>query len=147
MASNTTHGMHDSPGYCNWKAMVDRCTNPDAKHFLDYGGRGITVCERWLKVENFLTDMLPKPSNAHSLDRINNDGNYEPSNCRWATRKEQQRNKRNNHLVTFNGQTLCCSAWDDEIGLRRGTTSSRLNHGWSVQRALTAAAKPSLCQP
>ena len=89
------HGRHDdlSPEYRTWKAMRQRCMNPRAKNYRHYGGRGITVCERWNTFTNFLADMGPKPK-GRSIDRINNDGNYEPSNCRWATPKEQAKNTR-----------------------------------------------------
>lgn len=90
-----THNMSHSKEYNTWRGMKQRCTNKKDKSFKDYGGRGIAVCERWLhSFENFITDMGLKPSLKHSIDRINNDGGYEPSNCRWATRKEQNKNKR-----------------------------------------------------
>ena len=83
-----------SPTYISWAAMWGSCTHPSVNSFKDYGGRGITVCERWENFENFLADMGSRPSPKHSIDRINNDGNYEPGNCRWATLKEQAANKR-----------------------------------------------------
>lgn len=89
-----THRMTGSPEYRSWNAMRTRCNNKGHHKFPDYGGRGITICERWNKFENFYADMGPRPSLNLSLDRIDNDGNYEPSNCRWATLKQQARNKR-----------------------------------------------------
>jgi len=90
-----THGQTDTPEYRTWTGMKERCCNSRKRSFKDYGGRGIRVCDRWLNsFESFLTDMGPKPSSAHSIDRINNDGNYEPGNCRWATASQQARNKR-----------------------------------------------------
>lgn len=91
----TTHGMRDTAEYRSWCHLRERCTKPDCADWPNYGGRGITVCDRWmLSFESFYADMGPKPSAAHSIDRIDNDGNYEPSNCRWATPKEQRANQR-----------------------------------------------------
>jgi hypothetical protein len=87
------HGMHATRTYKSWRSMINRCTNPNTPGYASYGGRGITVCDRWLIFEPFLADMGVRPE-GRTLDRINNDGNYEPGNCRWATRFEQQRNKR-----------------------------------------------------
>ena len=89
-----THGMWRSPEYNSWAAMKQRCTNPKHIAFNHYGGRGITICERWVKFENFLADMGKRPSSAYSLDRIDTNGNYEPGNCRWATHSQQICNRR-----------------------------------------------------
>lgn len=92
---NTKHGMYKSPEYNSWDAMIQRCRNPLGKKYHHYGGRGITVCERWLNsFDDFYADMGPKPTPKHSIDRIDNDGNYEPGNCRWATQSEQNFNTR-----------------------------------------------------
>lgn len=83
-----------NPFYHIWKAMVSRCENPNDKSFVNYGGRGISVCERWHDLANFTADMGPKPTPQHTLERANNDGNYDPFNCAWATRTVQNRNRR-----------------------------------------------------
>lgn len=97
-AARATHGQYRnnsvSPEIKAWEKMRERCLNPKDISYKNYGGRGITVCKRWLSFDNFLSDMGKRPSPKHSLDRINNDGIYEPSNCRWATRTEQNRNRR-----------------------------------------------------
>jgi hypothetical protein len=127
-----------SPMYRVWLAMTERCRNPNNRKFAIYGGRGIRVCERWLVFKNFLADMGERPSSMHTLERRDNNGNYEPGNVRWATYKEQARNTRTNRLLTFNGKTQCAAAWEEEMGLRRGAIRQRLDQdGWSVEKAIT----------
>ena len=133
-----THGRTGTAEYAIWTSMKARCQNPKNLAYPDYGGRGIAVCERWRKFENFLADMGQRPTPAHSLERIDNDGNYEPSNCRWATRKEQAVNTRGNRPITFRGRTLCMSQWDKLLGFSRATVHQRINKlGWSIEKTLT----------
>lgn len=134
-----THGLSKSREYGIWKAIRHRCENPKAAGYHRYGGRGICVCKRWHNFTLFFADMGPRPSPKHSLDRYpDQNGNYEPGNCRWATRFEQQRNMRNNRLLTFNGETLCLSAWAERVGIHRTTLQYRMLLGWSAERVLTA---------
>ncbi len=138
--SQRTHGMSHVPGYHVWCKMLARCLNPNTADYERYGERGIGVCDRWqTSFAAFLSDMGPRPSLSHSIDRKDNDGNYEPGNCRWATRTEQNRNKRTNRLLTFNGQTKCIAEWAEEVGIHHDTLRARLNLGWSVERALTTS--------
>ena len=130
----TLHGDYGTPTHTTWRGMKDRCANLNR---LDYGGRGIGFCERWVDFANFLEDMGPRPSLKHSLDRIDNNGNYTPENCRWATRKQQGRNARSNVLLTHDGKTQCLAAWCEEIGMKRGTLYQRIFRlNWSIERAL-----------
>jgi hypothetical protein len=129
-------GQRISEEYALWSAMRQRCTNPNNRRFKDYGGRGITVCERWLKYENFLIDLGPRPSPKHSIERLDNNGNYGPDNCRWATAREQQRNMRTNRLLTFDGKTKCVAAWAEDLGMSSTCLSTRLRRGWSIERYL-----------
>lgn len=111
---------------------------PSQDSFPLYGGRGIKVSEAWRSFEQFLSDVGEQPAGC-SIDRIDPDGNYEPGNCRWASGLEQLRNKRNNNRLTFNGRTMCISAWADEVGLKARTLRARIyDHGMSVEEALTA---------
>ena len=131
----SSHGFGNSPEYHVWWNMIRRCYNKKQAHFEHYGGRGITVCERWKEsVANFLFDMGPRPHGA-TLDRIDNNGNYEPGNCRWATDDEQRNNKGTSRFLTVRGRTLTISQWSRECGVNRHTIAGRLKRGWSVERA------------
>ena len=132
-----THGMTDDPVYQTWVMMLQRCNNPKCKAYHDYGGRGITVCERWTKFENFHEDMGPRPKGS-SLDRINNNGNYEPDNCKWSTASEQASNKRN--TVMINGEPLAV------VARRHGISPSVLydryvRYGWTLERSLNTPVR------
>lgn len=118
--------------------MISRCYNEKHHHYANYGGRGITVCQRWRdSFAAFLADVGPRPSPQHSLDRYpDNNGNYEPGNVRWATRSEQQRNRRVNHLLTFQGKTQCVIAWAEELGINPVTIIARLRAGRTIEEAL-----------
>lgn len=122
--------------YAIWQAMIQRCTNPNTPSYKNYGSRGIEICKRWMEFENFLEDMGEPPSGLQ-LDRIDNDGDYCKSNCRWATSKQNSRNKRNNRLITFNGKTRCVSQWAEETGIHQKTIISRLKRGWSIAETLS----------
>lgn len=106
----TKHGKFNSPEYKIWSAMIQRCTNPNSQNYHRYGGRGVRVCERWLKFENFLADMGERPDGT-TLDRVDNDGNYEVTNCRWATRETQYRNRSTNRNITYHGIEMCLTDW------------------------------------
>lgn len=130
--SNRTHGATKTLEYKSWCHVKDRCTNPRAKKFPSYGGRGIKVCERWLKsFEAFFADMGQRPSPQHSIDRINNDGNYEPGNCRWATKKEQSRNQRTSVFFEHDGQRKTLGEWAEHFGVGISTASQRWRRGYS----------------
>ena len=136
--ADAKHGMEGTPTYRSWSHMKSRCTNPHHKYYRHYGGRGITICQRWMdSFEAFLEDMGERPSMKYSIDRIDNDGNYEPGNCRWATWKEQARNSRNNRTIAFRGRVLCVTEWAEVTGIDRGAIFDRLNAGWSVEESLT----------
>lgn len=124
--------------YRAWLKMISRCYNKNHNSYENYGGRGIKVCDRWLNsFANFLLDMGQKPSASHSLDRFpNNDGDYEPGNCRWATKKEQENNKRRTIILKYKGVEKSISYWCDELGLRYGLVQNRLQMGYSVEDAL-----------
>lgn len=124
---NTTHGLSDSPEYGIWSAMKTRCTNQNTKNYDSYGGRGITISDRWLNsFENFYADMGPRPSAEHSIDRIENDKGYVPGNCRWATLVEQANNKRTTRLHDLNGELLTVREIVNKTGLPRSTVMNRL---------------------
>ena len=128
-----------------YRWMLRRCYDSSCDQYKNYGQRGIAVCKRWRSsIEAFVSDMGPRPSRNHSLDRIDNDGNYEPGNCRWATWTEQAGNKRNNTMLTFNEKTMCLSAWARAVGIQRITLYRRIHVlRWSVERALTTPIRGS----
>lgn len=130
-----------TPEYTTWATMLQRCTNEKCTVYANYGGRGITVCARWRSFDNFLEDMGERPSSHHSLDRINNAGNYEPGNCRWATRAEQAANKRprkDAQWVThpLTGEVRTVAEWARVLGVPVRTLYNRVERNWSPARVL-----------
>jgi len=139
---NTTHGMTYTRAFRTWKGMLDRCLNVHGKDFARYGGRGVTVCERWRSFEAFHADMGDPPQGL-SLDRYpDNNGPYAPENCRWATVMEQSNNRRSNRLLTFNGATLSALQWARAKGITYATLLGRLNRGWDLDKALHTPVRP-----
>ena len=134
-----THGYSGTPTHVTWKSMKKRC-NPgraDTHHQRFYSDRGVKVCERWQKFDAFLADMGVRPV-GHTLDRIDVNGDYEPGNCRWATKAEQSANTRQNVRITANGETLHISEWARRIGVRHSAIWMRIHrYGWSPERAVT----------
>lgn len=137
---NAKHGLTNTPTFTSWLQMRNRCQKPDNKDYHNYGARGITVCDKWQEFLGFIGDMGMRPK-GYTLGRIDNDGNYEPGNCRWETPRQQLRNTRVNVVVTFNGKSQCVAAWAEEVGLERKTLEYRIRIGWDASRALTT---PSL---
>ena len=137
---NPIRGRTDhSPEYNSWRSMKERCHRPKSKDYHLYGGKGVKVCDRWLGVTgfcNFLSDMGKRPTGT-TLDRIDNDGNYEPENCRWATAAEQGANTCRVRLVTISGETKSIRAWCKYFGINYGTVNSRLGDGWPTIKAIT----------
>lgn len=130
------------PEYYAWQHMIARCYRPTSHHYHRYGGRGIVVCDKWKRDFNaFYRDMGPRPTSQHQIDRINNDGNYEPDNCRWAVRTVNCRNRSTNRILTLGDKSLCIADWADEVGIRAKIISERINAGWSVHDALTRPVK------
>lgn len=126
-----------SPTYRSWRSMKTRCLNKNHNYYWRYGGRGITICKRWLhSFENFLADMGERPDGL-TLDRKNNNGNYTPKNCFWATRKHQSENSINTVWIKFKGQRKSMSEWGRITGLGFGVIWGRLNRGWSIRKILT----------
>lgn len=135
---NFRHGGCGTPEYRTWLNMRNRCFNPRSQDYINYGNRGITVCNRWDAFENFREDMGSKPSSEHSLERLDNDGNYEPDNCAWALQITQTNNKRNNHRLIYLGQTHTIAEWGRLLNnIPESTIRKRLKLGWSTEDALT----------
>lgn len=133
------HGRSKDPLHKVWQGLLSRCEIPTATGFKNYGGRGIEVCDRWKGrsgFKNFAADMGERPSWCHTLERVDNDGHYEPSNCKWVTRKQQNRNARRTRLLTHKGRTQCVTDWAEELAISRSTIQNRLRRGLSVATAL-----------
>jgi len=137
---HTTHGMHGTRTYKTWEGMLARCRNHNNRGYKRYGGRGITICPRWQCFENFLADMGERPP-AMSLDRIDNDGNYEPCNCRWATDEQQLNNTSRNVMLTFQGLTMTRTQWARKLGVRPSLLLGRMRRGWSVEKLLSEPSR------
>lgn len=129
---------YKDPLYSTWASLIQRCCNPTNGRYASYGGRGISVCVQWrASFLEFRDAVGPRPSDEHTLDRIDNNGNYEPGNVRWATRAEQSSNMRSNRSLTLNGITRTVAEWSRALGLASNVITTRLSRGWSVERALS----------
>jgi len=139
--ANSTHGKNGEPTYAVWKTMKSRCNNPNNKKYKRYGARGIKVCSEWEK--SFLSFHEWAMSNGYakglSIDRIENNGNYEPKNCRWVNNGIQSRNRSNNRIIEYKGVSKCLSEWSRLTGLGHKTISSRIKRGWTIEEALTTS--------
>lgn len=135
---NSTHGKSKTKLYSTWKTMKYRCENPNVEKYERYGARGIKVCDEWKDYEVFYKWAKENGYDEKlTIDRINNDGDYEPSNCRWINYKEQSRNRSDNRWIVFNGYERILQDWSELTGLGHKTISTRLKRGWSIERALT----------
>ena len=142
---NILHGMSSWPEYKVWKSLRARCFNKNDKNFKDYGGRGIEVCESWRNsFTNFITDVGRRPSPTHSIDRIDNNGNYEPNNCKWSNSSEQANNRRNNHILTLDGKSLNIMQWAKTTEIPYDEILRRLKEGWPAEQALYAPKVPKV---
>lgn len=135
--NRASHRLSDTKEHYVWREMRQRCTNPANHKYNTYGGRGITVCERWSDFRLFMQDMGPKPGPDYSIDRIDNNKGYSPENCRWATRSEQQRNTSKNRMLTCHGETKSLADWAEQSGIPYKKLQDRVGKlGWSAERAL-----------
>jgi hypothetical protein len=138
-ADNRTHGMSKSPEYIIWRAMLARCHRKSAANYPLYGGRGIRVCSAWRGrggFDAFVSHIGPRPSPAHSIDRIDNSGNYEPGNVRWTTPREQAQNRRSTRYLTIGGACHCVAEWSRRSGTNNQTIHERLKRGWADREAV-----------
>lgn len=139
----TKHGMHGTRAYQSWYALIKRCENRNVVQWDNYGGRGITVCDRWrASFQDFYNDMGDPPVGM-SIDRIDNDGNYCKENCRWATRVTQRRNRSDIRIIEYDGESMCLTDWAKRLGINYVTLFNRLKTGWSVEKAFTKEVRQS----
>jgi hypothetical protein len=139
--SEIKHGRTFTPEYRTWAKMRERCNNKNSKDFKYYGGRGIKIAPRWNDFRVFYSDMGDRPSHGHSIGRVDNNIGYSPSNCIWATSKEQANNRRNNVLLTHKGKTQNINQWREKLGFSHSLIQNRLKRGWSVEKTLTTPIK------
>jgi hypothetical protein len=141
IASNSfkKHGLSNTRLYHTWKAMIWRCRKPEGRQYKNYGGRGVHVCDEWSRsFELFYNwSMANGYQDSFEIDRINNHGNYEPSNCRFVSKSVNSRNKRTNRLITIGGVTKCTVEWAEEVGIAYSTIATRLHTGWEDEKAIT----------
>lgn len=139
------HGMTNTPTHRIWRSMKCRCLNHKHKDYPYYGGRGITVCTKWIESFTVFHTYMGDRPDGMTIDRINNNGNYEPGNCKWSTRKSQRHNQRvhkNARFITSDGQTKTVTEWARDVGLLRPTLAKRLDkYGWSIRRALNTPCR------
>lgn len=139
---NTVHGKHSYPEYSIWIAMKKRCSNEKVHNFKNYGGKGIKVCDRWIdSFDNFYEDMGPRPSKDHTIERIENDKDYGPSNCKWLHKLLQSENQTSNILLTFNNKTQNLRKWSKEMGISEWALRKRIKQNWDINKALTQPVK------
>lgn len=142
----STHGMSHTNTFWAWQHMIQRCTRPNHISYHRYGGRGIKVCDRWLEsFENFLADMGERPFPGAQLDREDNDGNYEPGNCRWVTCLVNSNNKSTNRNIEFRGRRQSISQWARQVGISKNALRYRIESGWTVEDALTLPINHGNC--
>ena len=142
----TSHGMTKTRTYNVYRNLFQRCYNPKSKEYKNYGARGIKVCDRWLNsFKNFLEDMGESPKGL-TIERINNNGNYEPENCKWATYLEQNNNTRRNSYLTHQGETLTVAQWSKKLGINKDTLLGRKERNWSDELALITPVKSEMAK-
>lgn len=139
--ANIKHNLSKHSLYGTWSDIKKRCLCKTYKEYYLYGGRGIKIYDKWLDFKNFLNDMGERPSNFHTIDRIDNNGNYEPSNCRWSSKKEQSRNRRNNRVILYKNKKQCLSAWCEELDLDYKLILPRIARGWSAEKAFNTKVR------
>ena len=140
-AARTTHGGRKHVLYDCWENMRQRCLISHHPRWMSYGGRGVGICERWTDFRLFALDMGSRPTPNHSLERLDNDGDYTPDNCVWATRRQQARNTRTNRRITVDGVTKSLAGWVESSGVSRGALTGRLNRGWAPALAVTVPTR------
>lgn len=145
-ARNRTHEKSGCPEYMVWAHMLQRCNNPNTAFYHRYGGRGIAVCDRWAVFEKFYKDMGARPTPNHTIERKNRNGNYEPDNCCWATTKEQNNNKCNNHYVEYQGREMSLTTAIETAGsgISLGAVRGRLARGWTLEQAVETPPNPNI---